>query len=1095
MNATPAPAESVEQKRMRLAALLQKKAAAPRTHPTSFNQQRLWFLDQLAPGGTGYNLNYVLRFRGAFDADAVRASLHDIVARHEALRTAIRSVGGTPVQVVEPHVTVEVPLESLEQLDAEARATEVMERCRAFVREPFDLARAPLLRARIWREEAESHVLCIALHHVVSDGWSLGIFVRELNQGYEAHRRGVAPSIAPPALQYADFARWQREHLSGDELARQLAFWKGWMDGAPALLDLPTDRPRPPVQSDEGGVHAELLGMELTEAVRAFARREGATPFMVMLAAFAAVLRRWTGQDDVVVGTPIAGRSRPELEGVFGYFANTLALRTDVSGDPTFHELVARVRPMLLGAYAHQDLPFERLVDELQIERSLAHNPLFQVVFAHQNLKAEKVKLGESEMEGLDPEVGTTTFDITFQIGEGLDEYAAVVEYRTALFDESTIQRLVTHFRRLLRGAVAEPHRPVLTLPLMGGGEEDDLLALAPGPVVETDPAATLHGLVSARAAAAPDAPALVGEDVTLTYGEMETRANRLAHRLRALGVGPDARVLVSFERAPEMLLAMLAVLKAGGAYVPVDPRYPAERKALLASDSGAVALLAQPEAAASFPPHGLPVVLVDADPCPGEPETAPVSLSGPESLAYVIYTSGSTGRPKGVAIPHRAVAAYLAAAGPWLDVRPGDRTLAFASPSFDASVMEMFGTLAWGGELHLVNADRLLPGGPLESVLRDRAITRSFLPPSTLAVLREGDLPALRHLVAGGEALSAEAAARWSGRVTLVNAYGPTETTVCCTVSTEERGQRRPSIGRPVANMRAYVLDAFLRPVARGLPGELCVSGVGVARGYLGRPSLTAERFVPDPFSPTPGARMYRTGDRVRWLEDGALDFLGRLDEQVKVRGFRIELGEIEAVLRAHPAVGDAVVVVREDVPGDRRIVAYVAPAGEEAPAPGELRAHALARMPEYMAPSAIVVLPAIPLTAHGKVDRRALPAPAAADGPAAADHVAPRTETERRVAEIWREVLNVPRVGATDSFFALGGHSLLATRIVARVAAELGVDVPIRAVFEDPTVAGMAARCDAASAAPAAQAAARPAIGRVSRQARAMDLSALAE
>jgi amino acid adenylation domain-containing protein len=1096
MNATPDTVESVEQKRLRLAALLQKKAAAPRTYPTTFNQQRLWFLDQLAPGGTGYNLNFVLRVRGPFDAGAMHRALSDIVGRHEALRTAIRSVNGTPVQVVEPHVTVEVPVESLEHLGDEARADEVQERCRAFVRQPFDLSRAPLLRARIWRESAESHVLCITVHHVISDGWSLSMFMSELKQAYAAFRRGLPAGIAPPKLQYSDFARWQREHMTGEEVDRQLVFWKKWMAGVPAVLDLQTDRPRPAVQDFEGASHGEVMGQEITDEVRAFARREGATPFMVLLAAFAALLTRWTGQDDIVVGTPIAGRARPELEGIFGYFANTLALRTDVSGDPTFRELVDRVKPMLLGAYAHQDLPFERLVDELQLERSLSHNPLFQVIFALQNVKHEQIALEDTEIEGLDADAGTTTFDLSFQVGEGVGHYGAMVEYKTGLFDASTIQRMVTHYRRLLDAVVADPTLRVSQIPLMDAEDEAAVLAFAAGEAAPFDTNRTLQSLVEAHAAGTPAAPALVADGATLTYAQVDVRANRLAHRLRALGVGPEVRVALAFERSAEMIVAVLAVLKAGGAYVPIDPRYPAERKAYLLEDSGAAVLVAQAEAAAGFPPHAVPVVVVDADPCPGEPETAPAPVGTPDNLAYLIYTSGSTGRPKGVAVTHRTAVHLVEAYDARVPMRPDDRTLFFASLSFDASVVEIFCTLGLGAALHVVPAESLLPGGPLEAVLRDGGITRSFLPPSALAVMREDDFPALRVLICGGEAVSADAVRRWSPGRTMVNAYGPTEVTVCCSLGLGETGERRPSIGGPLPNMATYVLDPGLRPVALGLPGEIVVGGAGVSRGYHGRPGLTAERFLPDPYAGVPGARMYRTGDRARWLADGVMDFLGRLDEQVKIRGFRIELGEIEAVLRAHPAVGDVVVLVREDVPGDRRIVAYVAPAaGADAPTPAELRAHALERMPEYMVPSAAVVLDAIPVTAHGKVDRRALPAPADAGGQGQAEHVEPRTPTEERVAAIWREVLNVGRVGATDSFFALGGHSLLATQIVARIAAELKVDLPIRAIFEDPTVGGMAARCDALAAAPAAEAAPRAGITRVSRQARTVDLSALEE
>jgi amino acid adenylation domain-containing protein len=1074
MTDTTAPAAAaltLDEKRQRLAALLQKKAAEPKVYPTSFLQQRLWFLDLLEPGSSIYNLSGALRLSGGLDWNALNRALGEVVRRHESLRTSVRVQNGEPVQVVDPAVSFKVEEEDLTGFpeEGDVRKDALERRLHEFVRQPFVLSEAPLFRARLFREGETSWVLAMGMHHIVSDGWSFGLFTGEMNTLYEAFRQGKPSPLPPLALQYGDFAKWQREHFQGGELARQLAFWKEAMQGAPAVLELPTDRPRPATQDYTGATLTTTLGTELTSAIQALARREGATPFMLLLAAFGLLLSRYSGQKDIVVGTPIAGRTRPELEPIFGYFANTLALRTDLSGDPTFTELLRRVRGMMLGAYAHQDFPFEKLVDELKVERSLSYNPLFQVLFALQNASSETLELSGVELEGVSVDTGTTIFDMGWQLFEDDGEYKAAVEFKTGLFDEDTVRRMALGYRTLLREIVADPARRISEYVFVAEDERERMLVEWNRTDREVPTGRCVHELFEERARERPDAVAVAHAGRTLTYAELDARADALARRLRAMGVGADVRVAISVERSPEMVVALLGVLKAGGAYLPVDPAYPQERRAYMLEDSGARVVITQRSLADALPASDAAVLVIDEIDFAADVETPAGAVRidpSPDSLAYVIYTSGSTGRPKGVMVPHAGVVNLALAQIDAFRISPESRVLQFASFSFDAAVSEVLTALLAGARLHLAPQDALMPGDPLATTLREEAITVVTLPPSAAAVMPDEEFPALRTLVSAGEACPAEVVRRWGSGRRFVNAYGPTETTVCATLSTDEDGARKPSIGGPIANTRAYVLDEWQNPAPIGVPGELCVGGAGVARAYHGRPGLTAEKFIPDPFSGQPGARLYRTGDRARWLADGSLEYLGRMDEQVKIRGFRIELGEIESVLRGHPAVTDAAVIAREDVPGDRRIVAYVVGTDGDA---AELRAHLKAQLPEHMVPSAIVAMDALPLTPNGKVDRAGLPAPDARALERTA-YAAPRTPAEVAMAEIWAEVLGVEPVGIHDDFFALGGHSLLATRVVSRVRQSLGVELPLRHLFESPTIAELCRHLDDGGTADAA-------------------------
>jgi amino acid adenylation domain-containing protein len=1027
--------------------------------PLSFAQERLWFLDQLEGGSAQYNIPAALRLGGALDVDALERALGEIVRRHESLRTVFREVDGGAVQVIVPFAGFTLPVDDLSGLHERA-GEEVRRRAREDAARPFDLAGGPLFRAALLRLADEEHVLLLCIHHIVSDGWSAGVLHRELSALYAAFAAGEGDPLPPLPVQYADHAVWQREQLQGAVLDRQVGYWKERLAGAPALLELPVDRPRPAVQSHRGARERFDLPRALLDRLQALGRGEGATLYMVMLGAFQLLLSKYSGSDDVVVGSPIAGRTRREVEELIGFFANTLVLRTDLGGDPTFRALLRRVREGTLGAYEHQEVPFERLVAELQPERSLGHAPLFQVMFILQNADLSGAGLAGLRMAGVDAEVETTRFDLSLTAVPHDGGIRGALEYSTDLFDRSTVRRMLGHLQRVLEQVALDADVRLSRLELLSAEERGLVVEEWNRTSAEYPADRCIHELFEAQAARTPDATAIRFAGAALTYATLDHAANRLANHLRGRGVRPESRVGICLERGPELVVAILAVLKAGGAYVPLDPAYPAGRLAFMLADSGAPLLLTRLPLPEGLLAEAAGVVCLDADRARIAAESAQAPAAGvlPGNLAYVIYTSGSTGRPKGVLVPHRGLANVARGHARELGVQAGDRVLQFASPSFDASVFEMVMALATGATLVLGTRESLAPGPDLLRLLQDEGVTVATLPPSALAVLPPGELPALRTLMTAGEACPAELVERWAPARRFFNLYGPTEATIWSATAACTPGGGRPPIGRPVANTSAYVLDARGAPVPIGIPGELYVGGAGVTRGYAGRYALTAERFVPDPFSTEGGARLYRTGDRVRWLARGELEFLGRTDAQVKVRGFRIEPGEIEGVLRRSGGVADCVVVAREDVPGETRLVAYVVGAVEA----GALREHLRRALPEYMVPAAFVGLDALPVTANGKLDRNLLPAPDFA--PAEARYVAPRTPTEAALAEIWAETLRLERVGVTESFFELGGHSLLATRVVSRVREAFGVEVPLRALFEGPTVAELAGRVDVA-------------------------------
>ncbi|MBZ4419892.1 non-ribosomal peptide synthase/polyketide synthase [Myxococcus sp. RHSTA-1-4] len=1050
----------------------------PRTEslPLSFAQHRLWFFDQLTPGSAAYNIPISMLVEGTPRLDALRQAFSVLVARHESLRTTFAVHEGQPVQVIHAPADFPLSVEDLSALPEAGRRDAARRRAVQEALRPFDLGRGPLLRACLLRLAPEEHVLVLVMHHIISDGWSMGVLVRELGALYAVFSEGLPSPLPALTVQYADYAVWQRQWLSGGPMEAQLGWWKQRLAGAPPHLELPTDKPRPAVLSHQGATVPVRLPRALSDALTALAQREGATPFMVLLAGFQVLLARYSGQEDISVGSPIAGRTRAETEGLIGFFVNTLVMRAQVRPRATFRELLAQVRESTLGAYEHQDLPFEKLVEALQPARDLSRSALFQVLFVLQNAPVEALALPSLSLKPLEVE-GTESarFELTLNLGETPDGFAGILLFNTDLFTRGTAARMVDHLQVLLESVTTNPDPRLSELPLMTPAERQQVLRAWNDTAADFPRDVSIHRLFEQQALRTPDAPAVRFEDSVLTFARLDARANRLAHWLRSRGVGPEACVALCLERGVDMVVAVLGILKAGGAYVPMDPASPRERLVFMLQDCGARLVLTWRDLASRFEGSSAEAVCLDdpriTESLARESEGPPPHVTSPEHLAYVIYTSGSTGTPKGVMVRHRSVLnlRHALARTVYAGQPSGLRVSVNAPLAFDASVKQLVQLLDGHCLCIVPDATRQDPDAMLAWLHRHRVDVLDCTPSLLRLLVRSGMLlagSAPRLLVPGGEAIDD---ALWqqlaaAPRTRTFNVYGPTECTVDSTASVV-RPETRPTIGGPLANVQVYVLDAWLRPVPVGVPGELFISGEGLARGYLRRPELTAERFLPDAFSTTPGARMYRTGDKVRWLADGTLDYLGRTDFQVKLRGFRIELGEIEAALTLHPAVRQALVLSREDVPGIPRLVAYVVVAPGAAVEAEALRASLKQRLPEYMVPTAFVPMEAFPLTSNGKVDREALPAPDASALATAHVYEPPGTAMEETLAALWAEVLRVERVGRRDDFFALGGHSLLATQVVARLRAVLGVEVPLRTLFEAPTLGALALRVEQAS------------------------------
>ncbi|TCP59190.1 amino acid adenylation domain-containing protein [Tumebacillus sp. BK434] len=1035
------------------------------TAGVSFAQQRLWFLDRLQPNSAAYNIPVAIELLGRLEVQALQAGLTEIVRRHETLRTVFAEVDGEPLQVIVDPMPVVLQVEQLdrEQADLETEREAGM---------PFDLAAGPLFRARLLRVTDEEHVLLLTMHHIISDGWSQGILYAELAAWYRFFTGATAERPAELGVQYADYAAWQRVRMAGERLDGQVAYWKEKLGGTLPLSQLPTDRPRPAQPSQRGKLKTFRLEQELLERLQALSRREGVTLYMTLLAAFQTLLHRYSGETDIIVGSPVAGRNHPAVERLVGFFVNTLVLRTDLQGNPPFTELLQRVRVTALEALAHGDVPFERLVEELQPERSPGISPLCQVVFALQN-----VPMAELELPGLNATVteldsGTAKFDLTVMMTEQPDGLLAQVEYSTELFEEATIDRLMAHFRVLLHGIAQEPERAIGALPLLTDKEREQVLFGWNKTQVEFDEELLLHQLFEAQANRTPDAVAAVYGEQQLTYRELEEQANRLAHRLIELGTGPDVAVGVCLERSLELVVALIGILKAGGAYVPLDTDAPTARIEQILTDAKAPVCLIQSRLREKMPAAGVVYLELDlAETLHGCPDHPPVSAVTSEHLVSIYYTSGSTGKPKGVCSTHKGWVNRMLWMQRHYRLQAGETVLQKTTLTFDDAACEFYWPLLAGGRIALLEPGlHKDPRAILDAAIEYQAAFLTFVP-SMLALfvdaVTEADrvqLKALRHVGSSGEALRSDLVRAFQEKLgcLLHNTWGATEVSIDSTVHTcteeDARETEIVSVGRPLDNNRCYVLDGQLQPVPVGVPGDLYLAGIGLARGYLNDPEKTAAAFVADPF--VPGERMYKTGDRGYFRRDGRIMFLGRLDDQIKVRGQRVEVGEIEAVLAAHPGLEQSSVKAFKGSDG-YRLAAYCVPrAGQEDDVtPEALRAFMGERLPEYMVPWRFVKMEgALPTTVSGKIDRKALPDPGEERPDLHVGFAAPETELQRAIAELWQELLKVKEVGIYDNFFDLGGHSLTATRILSRINRKLEVHVPLKVLFEAPTVAGLA-------------------------------------
>jgi amino acid adenylation domain-containing protein len=1073
------------------ARLKERRAAAPPPRilpsdrrdalPLSFAQQRLWFLDRLEPGSSLYNVPMAGRVRGVLDLDALGAALESVVSRHDALRTTFREEGGNPVQVISAPARVEIPLTDLRDVAPDRREGEARRMIAREAIRPFDLAQGPLLRAHVFRLAADDHVLLFVVHHIVFDHWSAGIFFRELSDFYAGFSAGGSADRPPLPIQYADFALWQRETLGEEKLQDDLAYWKRQLENVPGVLELPTDHARPEVQSFRGATESLTLPADFGGLAQAFSAREGVTLFMTLVTAFQVFLHRYTGENDIVVGTPVAGRPTAELEGLIGLFLNTLVLRTDLSGDPSFREALRRVREVALEGHAHQELPFEKLVEELQPQRSLSHSPVFQVMFTQQESASQPRTLGSLTWTPFHLEGQTAKFDLTLFAAHRGNTLHLTCEYATDLFERETIERLLRHFQILLGAALRNPETRISALPLLTEPERLDLLASWSSTRRES-PAVELHRLFEKQAEETPGSTALEWQEQRITYRELNSRANLLAGQLQAAGVGPEQRVGICLERSPRLVVAILGVLKAGGAYVPLDPSYPSERLRFMLADSQAIALLVEERTKSLLPQDGVRVVSVESAGSAGPGGAGNPAFSATSAnLAYVLYTSGSTGQPKGIAMEHAPLSNLIGwqlrhTSGPAVP-----RTLQFASMSFDVSFQEIFSTLCAGGTVVLMGDEERRDPALLADLLEEKKIERLFLPFIALQQLaevlaeREHVPGSLREVITAGERLQITPRIaemfRKLDRCVLYNHYGPTETHVVTAFEVREASSGPvsiPPIGRPIDHTRVYVLDRRGQPVPIGVAGELCVGGAPLARGYLERPDLTSQRFVPDALAGVAGDRIYRTGDLARYRKDGTFEFLGRMDDQVKVRGFRVEPGEIESWLARHPEVAESVVVAREDMPGDRRLVAYVVPSVRAVSPQADpteasrklasrLRGYLAKQLPDHMVPSAFVVLERLPLTPSGKVNRRALPAPERAVGQGG---FLPQDTLELVLLKIWEDVLGIRPIGVHDNFFELGGHSLLAVRLFTEIEKAFGHHLPLATLFHAPTVDALAGK-----------------------------------
>ena len=1045
-----------------------RRVARNGSAPLSFAQQRLWFLDQLQPNSSLYNLPMAVRLSGLINSEALRKAINAIAHRHEILRTRFVNEVAAPVQVISEKITIELPTVDLTSHPESQREEMLQQLLRQETGRSFDLSSDLLLRVLLVQLASDEHVLLVNMHHIISDAWSFDVLLGELAELYQAFKTGGSFSLEELPIQYADYAAWQREWMSAGVLQKQMGYWKKQLAGAPFLLELPADKSRPEVQTFRGGQATRELPHTLAAALRQFSRKQGGTLFMTLLAAFKVFLLRYTNQTDLVIGSPIAGRNRMETEKLIGFFVNTLALRTDLSGNPTFAEVLARVRQVTLDAYEHQDLPFERLVEELRPARNPGYNPLIQIMFVYQPEAACALELSGLTVTPLALDTSTSKFDLTLVVRDDADGLSAVMEYSTDLFVPETIARMLEHFQILLEGIMAAPEKNIGELPLLSATERHQVIVGWNDTHTNYPRDKTVPELFAAQASASPAAVAVDFGGRQLTYRELDDRSNQLAGQLRRLGVKPETVVGVCMERSLELIVGLLGILKAGGAYASFDPSQPADRLALMFDDCQPKVWLTQKKFERVCPLRANCATLcLDGDWKNSAQKNGHDSSSGEKlsatNLAYVSFTSGSTGKPKGVGVTHRGIARLVRETN-YAQFRADDIFLQFAPIAFDASTFEIWGALLNGARL-VVFPPQIPSLAELGSFIKEQRITTLWLTAGLFHQMVEeqlGSLGGVRQLLAGGDVLSVPHVRKALARLKncqLINGYGPTENTTftCCHKITEaSETSRSISIGRPISNTQVYILNQQLQPAPIGVPGELHAGGDGLACGYLNRPEITAEKFIPDPFAAKSGAKLYKTGDLARWLPNGDIEFLGRLDSQVKIRGYRVELGEIETILNEHPRVQESAVTTHVGQFGEKQIIAYVvadgAPLGTE-----ELRRYLTGKLPDYMMPAAFVSSDALPLNANGKVDRHALPVPEMTNG-AARKFVAPRTLDETRLATIWEDVLGVRPVGAEDHFFDLGGHSLMAVRLVAQIEKVFGKKIPVTTIFQLPTVARLA-------------------------------------
>jgi amino acid adenylation domain-containing protein len=1047
----------------------------------SLTQERLWLLHQLQPDTPLYNESSLLRFTGVLNSLALENSINEIIKRHEILRTSFQIVDEQTLQVIDPNLTFTLTTVKLQSY-SEAKVNQILTEK---ARQPFDLSQAPLFRGTLIHLSEQEHILLLTKHHIISDGWSWQIFYRELAALYQGFCQDIPATLPELPIQYADFALWQRQYLN--DKSHQLTYWKQQLKDAPPILNLPTDYPRPAQQSFQGARATIVIPQAMgytplkanADALKSFSQQEGVTLFMVLLAAFKTLLYRYTGQTDLLVGTPVANRTHSEIENLLGCFVNTLVLRTDMSGEPSFRELVKRVRDTALAAYSHQDFPFEQLVKELQPERTLSHTPLFQVMFVFQDAPMLALQLPNLTLAPLMVDNGTAKFDLTLYVEDTKQGLIGFLEYNSELFHTDTINRMVGHFQTLLESIVANCDRSVAKLPLLTLQEQTQLLTNSHSINTDYPAELCLHELFEQQVEKTPDAVAVVFENQQLTYAQLNIKANQLAHHLQNVGVQPETLVGICMERSLEMVIGILAILKVGAAYVPLDPTYPTERLHFVLEDAQLKFILTQQKQSHKLSNDKTQLICLDTD---GEiiaqqSRDNPNSQVIPASLAYIIYTSGSTGKPKGVLVNHANVVRLFAATDAWFKFNQQDVWTLFHSVAFDFSVWEIWGALLHGGRLVVVPYEVSRSPQAFYELLAQQQVTVLNQTPSAFRQLIQVDesvaaaekLRHIRYVIFGGEALELQTLQPWFEQYgdkspQLVNMYGITETTVhvtYCPLTCADVTQAQGSvIGRPIRDLQVYLLDQHQQLVPVGVPGEMYIGGAGLARGYLNRPELTQQKFISHPFAL--GTRLYRSGDLARYLPNGQLEYLGRIDNQVKIRGFRIELGEIEAILTQHPLIREAVLVAREDVHGDQRLVAYIVTKLDANITQTELRNYLQQHLPEYMIPAAFVLLDNLPLTPNGKVDRRALPAPEQTRPELEQTFVAPRSPTEEMLAGIWVKILGIEQVGINDNFFDLGGHSLLATQVISQVRKAFGLEIPLRNLFASPTVAKLAKHID---------------------------------